>query len=71
MSNIQTVQTHFVTTVSPAHRGNQSFLHQDEHVHLAKPDGQIVGSPVAQRNHVPLIGQTRLSDFSPSRYNGV
>jgi hypothetical protein len=58
------IQTHFVTTISPAHHGNQGKLHQDVHQHLAGPDNKIIGPPIAQQNHVPLTGQTTLNDFS-------
>ncbi len=59
-------QTHFVHSVSPAHMGNQGFLHQDHHLHLAFPDNSLVrGGPVFQQNHVPVLGQSRLSDFGP------
>lgn len=70
------VQTHFVTTMSPAHMGNQSFLHRDVHHHLAFPDGGLVrGGPFHQDNHRPLDllpnGQTRLTDFGFQRFDGL
>lgn len=58
------VQTHFVTTVSPAHHGNQGMLHQDQHLHLAGPNNNVIGPPLMQQNHVPMTGQTTLNDFS-------
>lgn len=57
------LQTHFVTTISPAHMGNQEMMHQDIHHHLAFPDGSLVGRPFHQDNHRPITGQTTLNDF--------
>ena len=57
------VQTHFVTTISPAHTGDQGFLLQDVHYHLALPNGSLLRPTIGQDNHRPLSGQTKLTDF--------
>jgi hypothetical protein len=59
-------QTRFVVTYSPAHYGDQEFLHRDEHGHLADSSGGIMSrKPLWQNNHVPIdSGQTRLTDFT-------
>lgn len=68
----QNFQTHFVTNISPAHHGNQNYLHQDVHHHLAGPNGNLVSNgPIYQDNHRPLTGQTTLLDFSNQRKNGL
>lgn len=65
-------QTHFVTTSSPAHHGHQDFLHRDVHLHLAGPNGQLVGNgPLAQSNHQPLSGQTQIPDFMLEKKPGI
>ena len=59
------IQTKFLTTFSPAHLGDQTFLHRDVHLHLADSAGNIVSrGPIAQDNHRPLYGQTQLTDFT-------
>jgi hypothetical protein len=68
--SIPSVQTHFVHTVSPAHHGTQGFLHQDINLHLANPAGQIVSPPLCGRHHIPLTGQTHLSDFGLQKHDG-
>lgn len=64
-------QTHFVTTFSPVHTGHQPYLHQDVHLHLARPDGSLFRSPILQDNHRPLSGQTTLNDFTLQQYPGI
>ncbi|MCZ7608464.1 MAG: hypothetical protein M5U25_20960 [Planctomycetota bacterium] len=64
------VQTHFVTTVSPAHLGHQNMLHQDVHNHLALPDGSLLRC-ISQDNHRPLLGQTTLLDFGLQLLDGA
>ncbi len=69
-------QTHFETTMSPAHMGDQSFMHRDVHHHLAFPDGSLVrGGPVSQDNHRPIDllpqGQTMLPAFELTRLPGI
>ncbi len=64
-------QTHFVTTTSPAHYGNQGYLHQDKNVHLAFPNGGLIRPPVAGFHHQPLTGQTSLNDFMLTRQPGI
>ena len=64
-------QTHFKTTISPAHMGHQPYLHQDVHHYLAGPSGNLIGNPIARDHHRPLIGQTRLTDFTLQRRDGI
>ncbi len=70
MSMPKPIQTHFVTTFSPAHHGHQNYLHQDVHYHLATPTGNLINN-IGQDNHRPLIGQTTLHDFTLQKKPGI
>jgi hypothetical protein len=63
-------QTHFETSISPAHSGHQSFLHQDIHYHLADPLRNLLRPPIAHDLHRPLWGQTSINDFMPQQFPG-
>ena len=67
----QSFQTHFVTSFSPAHRGDQHFMHQDVHHHLANPLGDLLRPPIASDTHRLLWGQTRLPDFGLQQFPGL
>ena len=64
-------QSHFSTTFSPAHMGHQDFLHRDVHHYLAGPSGNLINNPIGQDNHRPLVGQTRLTDFTLEKRPGL
>ena len=65
------VQTHFVTMKSPAHHGNQGYLHQDINYFLAPPNGNLIRPPIARDLHRPLSGQTQLNDFMVQKLPGI
>lgn len=65
-------QTSFVTTFSPAHFGQQDSLHRDVHGHLVNRSNEIIGKPIFERNHDPLLpGQTKLTDFMLEKKPGL
>jgi len=64
------IQTHFETTFSPTHFGNQDYLHVDRYVHIVTPNNYLIRPYIDFTPHIPVSGPLNFNN-SPMSLGGM